>query len=98
MQTVAGLELDYRGEIFQDLSSFDDDINDGASQKRTLTIHRAAADFELDFEFRGRPDTKLFARQFGTYPCVIRASGNRKLLNQIGNYVPLACVACVSPP
>ena len=55
---------------------------------------RAAADFELDFEFRGHPDTKLFARQFGTYPSVIRASGNRKLLNQIGNYVPLACVTC----
>lgn len=47
------------------------------------------AEFELDFMFRGRPDTKLFSRQFGSYPSVIRANGNRKLLNQIGNYLPL---------
>ena len=30
---VSGLELDYRGEIFQDLASFDDDINDGTRDR-----------------------------------------------------------------
>lgn len=76
-----------QGAIFQHLLGFADDLKDG--------------DFEVNTTYRGEVgDARVYSYDLQQFPSVVRGGGNNKLLNQIGNYVPLmwtkekGCVHC----
>ena len=71
-----GLTADYQYALFQNLAGYGSDLSD--------------SEFGLQFEFRGRNDTRLENKYFLSHPGIIYGGGNTRLINQIGNYVPLA--------
>eukprot|EP00054_Salpingoeca_dolichothecata_P017824 m.108010 g.108010 ORF g.108010 m.108010 type:complete len:791 (-) comp22611_c0_seq1:108-2480(-) len=68
--------LDTENTIFQTFAGMREDLS--------------AEEFKLVFEHNGHPDTRLLNVNTGSYPCVLRGAGNNQLLNQVGNYLPLA--------
>eukprot|EP00049_Salpingoeca_infusionum_P017598 m.353590 g.353590 ORF g.353590 m.353590 type:complete len:838 (-) comp16804_c0_seq1:1424-3937(-) len=81
-----GLSLDGGFSIFQPLSALQDTLD--------------ADEIGITFVFNGQQDTRLRNVATGTFPAVLVANGNRKLLMQLGNYLPLrfhpevGCITC----
>ncbi len=58
----------------------------------------------LVFEVNETPDTRVHLGPANSYPALVRGGGNRKLIDMVGRYAPLAwtpeagCLACADHP
>eukprot|EP00053_Salpingoeca_punica_P013683 m.123810 g.123810 ORF g.123810 m.123810 type:complete len:834 (+) comp16265_c1_seq1:67-2568(+) len=84
----SGIKLDTGCAIFQNLKYMGDDVDDGYISIEMVKVGN------------NKTDPRVFNEVSRTHPAVVRGAGNVKLLDQIGNYVPLAwniesgCIEC----